>query len=101
VISEWGNPTRVMACELFPEYIGTKRQTEGSETSQYLQEKKSTEIPPVAASERGTGQTQRHVFGGCRAPIYDSSVVSRTSLESLATEGDSPVGENERDRGSS
>ena len=27
--------------------------TEGTETSQYLEEKKSTDIPPVAASERG------------------------------------------------
>ena len=29
------------------------KQTEGSETSQYLQEYKSTEIPLVVASERG------------------------------------------------
>ena len=28
--------------------------TRGSETSQYPQEKKSTEIPPVVASERGS-----------------------------------------------
>ena len=27
------------------EYIGCKKQTEGSETSQYLQEQKSNEIP--------------------------------------------------------
>jgi len=27
--------------------------TEGTETSKYLEEEKSTEIPPVAASERG------------------------------------------------
>ncbi len=32
------------------------RQTEGSETSQYLQEYKSTEIPKVAASEMGLAQ---------------------------------------------
>lgn len=31
--------------------------TQGSETSQYLKEKKSTEIPLVVASERGTAQT--------------------------------------------
>ena len=30
--------------------------TQGSETSQYLQEKKSIEIPIVAASETGLGQ---------------------------------------------
>ena len=29
------------------------RRTQGTETSQYLEEKKSTEIPLVAASERG------------------------------------------------
>ena len=28
-------------------------QTQGTETSKYLEEKKSTEIPSVAASERG------------------------------------------------
>ena len=30
--------------------------TQGSETSQYLKEKKSNEIPIVAASEMGTGR---------------------------------------------
>jgi len=33
------------------------RQTRGSETSQYPEEKKSNEIPSVAASERGKAQT--------------------------------------------
>jgi hypothetical protein len=32
-------------------------QTEGTETSQYLEEEKSTEMPRVAASEIGTAQT--------------------------------------------
>ena len=31
--------------------------TQGSETSQYLKEYKSNEIPKVAASEMGLGQT--------------------------------------------
>ena len=35
------------------EYIGAWRRTEGTETSKYLQEKKQTWIPLVAASERG------------------------------------------------
>ena len=30
-----------------------RKPTQGTETSQYLEEKKSTEIPQVAASERG------------------------------------------------
>ena len=34
-----------------------KNQTQGSEPSQYLEEKKATAIPSVAASERGTAQT--------------------------------------------
>ena len=35
------------------EYIGLRRRTRGTETSKYPEEKKSTEIPLVAASERG------------------------------------------------
>ncbi len=38
------------------EYIGLLQQTWGTETSKYPEEKKSTEIPLVVASERGTGQ---------------------------------------------
>ena len=41
------------------EYIGLCELTQGSETSQYLQEEKSIEIPQVAASERGRAQTAR------------------------------------------
>ena len=35
------------------EYIGALEPTQGTETSQYLEEKKTTVIPLVAASERG------------------------------------------------
>ena len=35
------------------EYIGSVQPTQGTETSKYLAEKKSTEIPLVVASERG------------------------------------------------
>ena len=35
------------------EYIGVEEPTRGTETSQYLEEKKTTVIPLVAASERG------------------------------------------------
>ena len=34
------------------------KQTQGTEISKYLEEKKSTEIPLVATSERGTAQIQ-------------------------------------------
>ncbi len=35
------------------EFIGGTERTKGSETSQYLEEEKSIEIPLVVASERG------------------------------------------------
>jgi len=39
-----------------PEYIGGFKRTRGTETSQYLEERTSTETPLVVASERGPGQ---------------------------------------------
>ena len=39
------------------EYIGVGSSTRGTETSQYPEERKSTETPQVAASERGIAQT--------------------------------------------
>ena len=36
------------------EFIGVSEQTQGTETSKYLKEKKTTVILQVAASERGT-----------------------------------------------
>ena len=55
-----GKPT-VLSQYPLTEYIGLGRRTRGTETSKYLQEKKSTEIPLVAASERGTAQ---HLYRG-------------------------------------
>ena len=49
---------------------GMKR-TGGSETSQYPEEKKSTEISQVAASEREGGQTD-NLLSGLRIIINDS-----------------------------
>ena len=46
------------------ESIGRWRITQGSEPSQYLQEEKTTVIPLVAASERGTAQTIVHARWG-------------------------------------
>ncbi len=40
------------------EYIGGYERTQGSEPSQYLEEKKETSIPKVVASEIGTAQTR-------------------------------------------
>ena len=46
--------TRLIEDEaLCAEYIGVTERTQGTETSQYLKENKSIEIPLVAASEKG------------------------------------------------
>ncbi len=55
-----GETRRICASHL-AEYIGKRERTRGTETSQYPEEKKSTEIPLVAASERGTAQHLYHV----------------------------------------
>ena len=60
-----------------PEYIGGFKQTRGTETSQYPEERTSTETPLVVASERGLGQC----FGED----------NWNHQESWASEGDSPV----------
>ena len=60
-----------------PNKIGGFKQTQGTETSQYLEERTSTDTPQVVASERGPGQW--HI------------VLKWNKLESLAVAGDSPV----------
>ena len=52
-----GKPTAGNAAVPWAEFIGPTERTEGSETSQYLEEKKANAIPRVVASESGTGQT--------------------------------------------
>ena len=59
------------------EYIGGRRRTWGTETSQYLEEQTSTETPRVVASESGLGQW--------------SAVKNRNVLEGMAIVGESPV----------
>ncbi len=51
-MSEWGNPP-----ESNREYRVNGRQTRGTETSHYPEEKKTIVIPRVVASEMGTAQT--------------------------------------------
>ena len=48
-----GKPTKSHFLVLPAEYIGRIEVTGGTETSKYPEEKKSTEIPQVVASERG------------------------------------------------
>src|SRR4030095_10438244 len=70
-----GQPSVGNAALSRAEHIGTSRTSGGTETSQYPEERKSTETPRVVASERGRAQTQQvssgHALpaGGCRTAI--------------------------------
>ena len=68
------------------------RETQGTETSQYLEEKKSTETPLVAASERGRAQTGRDTARGSGAGVVEWIKSGRSPLENGTRAGDSPVG---------
>ena len=48
------------------EFIAHWRQTQGTETSKYLEEEKENSIPLVAASETGRAQTKELALWGCR-----------------------------------
>ena len=61
-----------------------ERRTEGSDTSQYLQEKKSMEILLVAASERGTAQTRPRKRAGV---VGQSTASAKESEKRMITEG--------------
>ena len=52
-----GKPGQGHAWPTRTEYIGAWSPTQGTDTSKYLKEEKSNEIPQVAASERGLAQT--------------------------------------------
>ncbi len=58
-----------------------RERTRGSEASQYPEEKKSTEIPRVAASERGRAQTPR---------VEKPAGVARGGLQGRRGEGCGP-----------
>ena len=70
-----GEPTQGHAWVLPPERIGRSGTTGGTETSKYPEEEKSTEIAPVAASERAPAQTHASASprafprGGCGLPV--------------------------------
>ena len=72
-ISEWGNPPAVNSG-----YLREQKGTQGTETSQYLEEQKETSIPSVAASEHGTAQTGWLAIRGCRTSGRDSDLTTRS-----------------------
>ena len=72
--------------------IGLQSDTRGSETSQYPEDKKTTVIPPVAASERGVAQTVVLAPRGCGTLTWHLDG-EPNGLESPTIAGDSPVSE--------
>ena len=60
-----GQPSRIHLLLLADEFIVRGSDTQGSETSQYLQEEKSKEIARVAASESAGAQTGGPAPRGC------------------------------------
>ena len=70
--------------------------TRGTETSQYPEEEKSTEMPEVAASEPGRAQTVLPSWGcGVVGPADGPSEARRSPLERGTRAGESPVAERE------
>jgi hypothetical protein len=66
--------------------------TQGTETSKYLEEEKSNEIPEVAASETGRAQTVGvQISAGLRGLVDGERKRSGTRLERRTGEGESPV----------
>ena len=78
-----------------PSSPATVRRTQGTETSQYLEEEKSIEMPLVAASERGPSPNRPPCGGGVVGPTDGLDEAKRSPLERGARDGDSPVAEGE------
>ena len=87
-----GKPAHGKPWTLPAECIGRLKLTQGTDTSQYLQERKSIETPSVVASERGKAQTILSNRDGV-ADVGKELQRHRKQnpLESGTAEGDSPV----------
>ncbi len=79
-----GKPGRGHARSSRAEYIGARKQTQGTETSKYLVERTSTETPLVVASERGSAQTGGKQFS---PGLWDLAVRFVVSVERTGKSG--------------
>jgi hypothetical protein len=94
VIPRWPNgATRRCASAVIT--VSTVKRTQGTETSQYLEEEKSTEMSGVAASETDPSPNRAPCGRGVVGPADAMWQASRTPLERGARDGESPVGESE------
>ena len=75
--------------------IAYEEGTRGTETSQYLEEKKEKSISRVAASVKERAQTREHAFWGC-GPAKAEDILRGIGLESPARERKSRVIEKEK-----
>ena len=82
-----GQPSTLKVC--YPAKSG--KSTQGTETSKYLEEKKTNVIPRVVASEKGTAQTSTACRGRVVGPHLETNF-KLNFLESQTIAGDSPVG---------
>ena len=57
--------------------------TRGTETSKYPEEEKSTEIPQVAASERGRAQTEGLLSFGVVGPVWGYPALRNLRAEAV------------------
>ncbi len=73
----------------------SQKRTQGTETSQYLEEEKSTEMPLVAASERGDGPNRDSLSFGVVGSTDGRRRANRSPLERGARDGESPVDDGE------
>ncbi len=77
MIPGWPNgATRPSSRTVIP--LSRGRRTQGTETSQYLEEEKSTEMPLVAASERGPSPNRSPCGIGVVGPTDGGRDVMRT-----------------------
>ena len=84
-----GKPSWGHAQLLRPEHIGPVETTRGIETSQYPEEEKTTVMPPVVASERGTAQTRMVVkpAGVAMGGLWDAAEGSAGPSRSYKARG--------------
>ena len=97
VIPRWPNgATRPAVMAVIS--LSGERRTQGTETSQYLEEEKSTEMSGVAASETDPSPNRGPRGLGVVGPADAGQRASRTPLERGARDGESPVGDSETGR---
>ena len=87
-MAEWGNPASFETS-----LVARRERTQGTETSQYLEEEKSTEITGVAASETVRSPNRGLHGPGVVGPTGAAGDATRSPLERGAEDGESPVAE--------